>query len=94
MIKASMPNGGVIINHFNGDQNVAFFKPMQLPIRSFIERRNCELRCPDDTATADDMNRFNEPERTTPIEHKGAYGVPMPAVGQSLWRFASHRSQT
>ena len=24
-IKASMPGGGVIINHFNGDQNIAFF---------------------------------------------------------------------
>ena len=66
------------------NQNVTFFKTMQLPLRRFIERRNCELKCPDDDATADDMYRFDEPERTTPIEYKGVYIVPMPVIGQSL----------
>ena len=66
------------------NQNVTFFKTMQLPLRRFIERRNCALKCPDDSATADDMYRFDEPERTTPIEYKGVYPVPMPEVGQSL----------
>ena len=28
-IKASLPNGGVIINHFNGDQNIAFFRELR-----------------------------------------------------------------
>ena len=66
------------------NKNVAFFRSMQLPIRRFIERRNCDARCPDKDATADDKYRFNEPERTTPIVYNGAYQVPMPMVGQSL----------
>lgn len=28
-IKVSLPNGGVIINHFNGDQNIAFFRELR-----------------------------------------------------------------
>ena len=79
-------------NHQYGDtlfeamQNnkVGFFKSMQLPIRRFIERRNCQLKCPDDDATADDKYRYDEPERTTPIDYKGVCRVPMPEVGQSL----------
>ena len=68
---------------FDALEQSNFFKPMQLPIRRFTERRNCDLRCPDDS-TPDDRNRFNVPERTTPILHTGSYKVPMPEMGQSL----------
>ena len=64
-------------------QQSIFFRPMQLPIRRFTERRNCDLKCPDDS-TPDDKYRFDNPERTTPILHTGVYRVPMPEVGQSL----------
>ena len=68
---------------FDALEQSNFFKPMQLPIRRFTERRNCDLKCPDDSSP-DDRNRFNVPERTTPIEYTGSCKVPMPEMGQSL----------